>query len=99
MSVAVVTCSPRTCSGLAYSGVISCKPGRVAAARGWPISSALEQLGNAEVREFRYTVRRHEYVGRLDVAMDDQVLVRVLHGAAQQPEEVAAERPCRDRGP
>ena len=51
-SVAVVTCSPRTCSGLAYSGVIICSPGAVAAASVWPESSAFRSLAMPKSSSF-----------------------------------------------
>jgi hypothetical protein len=47
-------------------------------------------LGDPEVDHLRYrhpVVRRHEHVGRPDVAVDDPLLVRVLHGPADVDEQ------------
>ena len=41
----------------------------------------LEQLGDAEVEQLGHAVGRDEDVAGLDVAVHDEVLVRVLHGA------------------
>ena len=88
-SVATVTGSPRTCSGLALSGVSTRKAVRV---RLPSIAARLQQLGDAEVEQLRHAVRGHEDVARLDVAMDDEVLVRILHRAAHPQEQRAAAR-------
>ncbi len=47
----------------------------------------VQELRNPEVEELRRSVHRHEHVGRLEVAVDDQVLVRVLDGGADLPED------------
>ena len=38
----------------------------------------VENLGDAEVEQLRVTLGRDHHVGRLDVAMDDVPIVRVL---------------------
>ena len=50
----------------------------------------LEQLRNAEIEQFRDAVRRHEDVRRLEIAVHDQVLMRVLHGVAHLEEQAQA---------
>ncbi len=50
----------------------------------------IEQLGDAEVQQLGRAVGDHEHVGRLDVAVDDQVLVRVLDGGADVTKELQA---------
>ena len=47
----------------------------------------LEQLGDAEVEQLRHARGGDEDVAGLDVAVHDEALVRVLHGAADLPEE------------
>jgi hypothetical protein len=47
----------------------------------------IEQLRDAEIEQLGRAVGRHQDVGRLDVAVDDQVLVRVLNGRADLLEE------------
>ena len=47
----------------------------------------LEQLGDAEVQQLRHPGGSDEDVAGLDVAVHDEALVRVLHGAADLPEE------------
>ena len=84
------TASPRTCSGLAYSGVISCRPAPSARASGR--RARVEQLGDAEVEQLGRAVGGHQDVGRLEVAVDDQVLVRVLDGRADVTEQLEARR-------
>ena len=71
MSLAVVTRSPRACSGLAYSGVVV----------------GAEQLGDAEIEESRRAVLGDQDVARLQIAVDDEVAVRVMHGIADAPEQ------------
>ena len=44
-----------------------------------------QQLGDPEVEQLRIAVGRDQDVRRLEVAMDDQVLVRVLHRVAHPP--------------
>ena len=85
--MAVVTVSPRTCSGLAYSGVISCSPAAVGASV-WPAISGLSSLAMPKSSSLGTPSCVDEHVGRLDVAVDDQVLVRVLHRRGQLQEEV-----------
>ena len=48
-------------------------------------------LGHAEVDHLhhrRRVVHRHQHVGRLDVAVDDPLLVRVLDGVADLDEQL-----------
>ena len=47
-----------------------------------------EQFGDAEVEELRYALGRDENVRRLDVAVDDQVLVRILERVTHLSEQV-----------
>src|SRR5262249_23112874 len=54
------------------------------------VTRGCQQLRNAEVEESRLAIRRHQNVPRLDVAMDDQVLMRVVHRAADGAEETKA---------
>jgi hypothetical protein len=46
-----------------------------------------EQLGDAEVEQLRDAVTVHQDVRRLDVAVDHQVLMGVVDGAAHRPEQ------------
>jgi hypothetical protein len=46
-----------------------------------------ERLGDAEVEEFRFAVGRDEDVRRLDVAVHDEIPVRVLHGVGDLDDE------------
>ena len=50
----------------------------------------IEQLGDPEVQQLGRAIGDHEHVGRLDVAVDDQVLVRVLDGRADVTKELQA---------
>ena len=50
----------------------------------------IQQLGDAEVQQLGCAIGDDEHVGRLDVAVDDQVLVRVLNRGADVPEELQA---------
>ena len=52
----------------------------------------LEHLRDAEVQQFRDAVAGHEDVRRLDVAVHDQMLVRVVHRQAHTPEQVDLRR-------
>ena len=45
-----------------------------------------EQLGNAEVEQLDIVIGTEQHVGRLDVAVHHQVLVRVLHGVHERDE-------------
>jgi hypothetical protein len=77
MSAAVVTGSPRSCSGAAYCGVRA----RPAFARELGLLARrrafLEQLGDAEVEQLDAAVLRHQHVVGLDVAVDDQARMRM----------------------
>ena len=48
----------------------------------------IEQLGDAEIEQLGDAVLGDQHVGRLDVAVDHQVLVRVLHRRGQLQEDV-----------
>ena len=52
----------------------------------------IEQLGDAEIEQLGRAVGGHQDVGGLDVAMDDQVLVRVLHRCADFREHLESRR-------
>ena len=88
--MAVLTASPRTCSGAANSGVIA---GSWVSVRAAP-SAAREQLRDAEVEQLRAAVGRHEDVRRLEIAVDDEVLVGVAHRVADLRHEL---EPAGDR--
>ena len=47
----------------------------------------IEQLGDAEIEELRRALGRDEDVSRLDVPVDDQVMVGVLHGRTHLPKQ------------
>ena len=59
--------------------------------------AGVEQLGDAEVEQLRHALRRDQDVVRLQVAMHDQVLVRVVdgraHGAHQRDPLLGREPP------
>ena len=48
--------------------------------------------GHAEVKHLRLATFVHEDVGRLEVAMDDPLLVRVLHGVTHPRQQLQARR-------
>ena len=78
----MVTCAPVTCSGAAYSGVSAPPPSRVSAlaSAGSAVPDcgvALEQLGDTEVEQLDLTSDADEHVGRLEVAVNNQVGMRV----------------------
>src|SRR6187455_740280 len=50
----------------------------------------MQDLRDAEVEQFRYTVRRYQDISRLDVAMDDELAVRVVHRVAHDAEQSQA---------
>ena len=52
-----------------------------------PRSPGVHQLRDAEVEQLRRAAGRDQDIGRLDVAMDDQVLMRVLDRGADLEEE------------
>ena len=74
--------------GLVHFGVMRRRPGAVARACAGELSN--QQLRDAEVEQLGRAVGGHEDVGRLDVAMDDQALVRVVDGGADVAEELQA---------
>ena len=67
--------SPRTCSGAAYSGV-SAPPALAVSVRGAPRVAA-SSLAMPKSSSFTVAVGGDEDVRRLEVAMDDEVRVRV----------------------
>ena len=71
----MVMASPRTCSGLAYSGVM----GRAMVVSASP--AGVENLRNSEIEQLGYAVAGDENVAGLDVAMNHQALMRILDGA------------------
>ena len=66
---AIVTRSPRSCSGL---GMVGCQE-IVTRSRARGFIVCIEQLRDAEIQQFDVTVGGNEDVGRLEIAMDDQV--------------------------
>ena len=50
----------------------------------------VQQLGDPEVQQLGCAVGGHQHVGGLDVTVDDQVLVCVLHGGADLSKELQA---------
>ena len=46
-----------------------------------------EQLGDAEVQQFRLAGGVHQHIGGLEVPMQDQSLVRRVHGRTHQAEQ------------
>ncbi len=71
-----MTAPPVSCSGAAYSGVK--RRFAVAGQRGRLVAGlALEQLGDAEIEQLHLAVRGHQDVRGLEVAVHDQVGVRV----------------------
>jgi hypothetical protein len=87
VSVAVVTGSPASCSGLAYSGVARQQRG---ARHSQPLGAGrfgVEELGDAEVEESHLTAPGEQDVGRLEIAMDDEVNVSVVHRLADPLEQ------------
>ena len=80
MSLAVVITSPRTCSGLACAGVMHAVLD-VRDGERLRRMARVEQLGDAEVEQLRRAVGGDQDVVRLQVAMHDQVLMRVVHRA------------------
>ena len=84
MSDAVVAASPRICSGLAYLGVSRRRHGVV----GTDIFD--EQLANAEVEELGRASGIDQDVARLQVAMDDEVAMRIVDGGADREKQAQA---------
>jgi hypothetical protein len=68
---------------------------QLGAAGGWCQRFArelrVEELGDAEIEQLGRAVAGDEHVVRLDVPMDDEVLMRVLDGAADLAEQL---KPC-----
>ena len=54
----------------------------------------VQELGDPEVQQLGSSVGGHQDVGRLEVPVDHQVLVGVLHGRADRPEERGAAPGC-----
>jgi hypothetical protein len=57
-----------------------------------PAGPGVEQLRDSEVEKLRLPCRRDEDVPGFDVAVDDEVLVRGIHGAADIDEKAQARR-------
>ena len=88
MSEEVEMLSPRTCSGLAYSGRHEQHGGgRLVLG---PDEAGVEQFGDAEVDEFGLAAVGDEDVAGLEVAVDDEVLVREVDRVADLAEEFDA---------
>ena len=91
MSLRVSMSSPliSACSGLMYSGVpIICAKRGEQRLVGQLLAG---RLGDAEVDDLRHrraVVQRHQDVRRLEVAVDDALLVGVLHGLADLDEQL-----------
>ena len=76
-----MTGSPHTCSGLAYSGVsIRSKP--IVCSGVAESESEAEQLGDTKVEKLRHAIVGYQDVARLQVAMNDEVLMSELDGGA-----------------
>ena len=97
MSLRVSTSMPErsACSGLMYSGVPTNWWKPVYSVRS--VRRCAGGLGHAEVDDLGHRGAvddRHQDVGGLQVAMDDPLLVGVLHGPADQDEQL---QPIADR--
>ena len=53
-------------------------------------SIGMQNLRDAEVEQFRRTIGRNQNIARLDVAMDHELAVRVLHRSAHETEQLQA---------
>src|SRR5579872_2650103 len=51
------------------------------------VASLIQQLGDTEIEKLRLSRRIHQYVGRFQVAMNDQVLMRVDNSIANALEQ------------
>ena len=80
---------PVSCSGAAYSGVRARPPSTVSVGSG-AARVAFEQLGDAEIEQLHLSVRAHQHVRRLEIAVHDQVRVRVRHGGEHVEEQADA---------
>jgi hypothetical protein len=85
VSVAVPANSPRTCSGLPYSGVRT----RVTAS-GAAGGSFADHFGDSEIEQLGNTLGGDQDVIRLQVPMYDQLLVRELNGFADRQHQLDA---------
>ena len=88
-SVAVVIGAPVSCSGAANSGV-SGPSADAGHGRDIRVRVGVNELGDAEIEQLDLTVGSHEHIGRLDVAMHDQVGVRVGDGLEHIEEQAHA---------
>ena len=50
-------------------------------------AAVVEQFGDAEVEQFRVAIGRHQHVGGLEVAMHDEVAMRVRHRRTHLPHQ------------
>ena len=78
----------RQAAKLFGTGVVRCeRTWHEAGGRFAGVQRALEQLRDAKVEHFWHAVLPDQDVRGLQIAVDDPMLMRVLHGAAQHPEE------------
>ncbi len=82
--MAVVTGSPRNCSGAAYAGVSTRCAVRVTDSGA---SEIVQPFGDAEVEQLDVSEPVDEDVGGLEVAVDDQLRVGVLDGQTHLPKQ------------
>ena len=95
MSVRVSTSNrvAPACSGLMYSGVPSTMPScGVQRAFGEPERGGFRDAEVDHLRDGLIVLARDQDVRRLEVAMDDALLVRVLDGGADLQEQLEARR-------
>ena len=80
MSVAVVMAPPVICSGEANCGVSAPAPSAVSCV---VIATSVfsEEFGDTEIEELDLARVADEHIGRLDIAMDDEVCVCASNGA------------------
>ena len=88
--MAVVTGAPVTCSGAAYSGVMRAPGFDREQRRRAGLSFAFQQLGNAEVQQLHLAVFSDQHVRRLEVAVHDQVGMRMGNRVQHVKEEADA---------
>ena len=58
----------------------------------------VEKFGDAEIEQLGRTIRRHQYIARFEIAMHDQVSVRVRDRTAQPLQQRDARVERRPRG-
>lgn len=57
---------------------------------GAPVEAGIQHAGDAEVEEFRFAVAGNQNVGRLEIAVDDELAVGVIDGIAEGEEDAKA---------